>query len=62
MGGAVLEWLSSALALVPVVPFMPHSARDPAAYFIWDEPVVDYAWVMGVNVYGILHGIQAFHD
>jgi NAD(P)-dependent dehydrogenase (short-subunit alcohol dehydrogenase family) len=27
---------------------------------IWEEPVADYAWVMGVNVYGILHGIQAF--
>ncbi len=27
---------------------------------IWEEPVADYAWVMGVNFYGILHGIQAF--
>jgi NAD(P)-dependent dehydrogenase (short-subunit alcohol dehydrogenase family) len=27
---------------------------------IWEEPVADYAWVLGVNLYGILHGIQAF--
>src|SRR4051794_2462599 len=27
---------------------------------IWEEPVADFAWVMGVNFYGILHGIQAF--
>ncbi len=27
---------------------------------IWERPVVDFEWVMGVNFYGILHGIQAF--
>jgi NAD(P)-dependent dehydrogenase (short-subunit alcohol dehydrogenase family) len=27
---------------------------------LWTEPVADFAWVMGVNFYGILHGIQAF--
>jgi len=27
---------------------------------LWTEPVEDFAWVMGVNFYGILHGIQAF--
>src|SRR3954468_397089 len=27
---------------------------------LWTEPVDDFAWVMGVNFYGILHGIQAF--
>ena len=27
---------------------------------IWEEPVADYEWVLGVNLYGILHGIQAF--
>jgi NAD(P)-dependent dehydrogenase (short-subunit alcohol dehydrogenase family) len=27
---------------------------------LWSEPVADFAWVMGVNFYGILHGIQAF--
>ena len=26
---------------------------------LWTEPVEDFAWVMGVNFYGILHGIQA---
>ncbi len=26
----------------------------------WDRPVADFEWVMGVNFYGILHGIQAF--
>ena len=27
---------------------------------LWSQPVADFAWVMGVNFYGILHGIQAF--
>lgn len=27
---------------------------------IWSEPIADYEWVLGVNFYGILHGIQAF--
>jgi NAD(P)-dependent dehydrogenase (short-subunit alcohol dehydrogenase family) len=27
---------------------------------LWSEPVADFAWVMGVNFFGILHGIQAF--
>src|SRR6478736_1033647 len=27
---------------------------------LWTEPVEDFTWVMGVNFYGILHGIQAF--
>ena len=26
----------------------------------WDRPVADFEWVMGVNFYGILHGIRAF--
>jgi NAD(P)-dependent dehydrogenase (short-subunit alcohol dehydrogenase family) len=27
---------------------------------VWDQRVADFEWVMGVNFYGILHGIQAF--
>lgn len=26
----------------------------------WERPVADFEWVMGVNFYGILHGLQAF--
>ncbi len=26
----------------------------------WERPVADFDWVMGVNFYGMLHGIQAF--
>jgi len=26
----------------------------------WERPVGDFEWVMGVNFYGILHGIRAF--
>jgi NAD(P)-dependent dehydrogenase (short-subunit alcohol dehydrogenase family) len=26
----------------------------------WERPVADFEWVMGVNFYGILHGIRAF--
>lgn len=27
---------------------------------IWDIPDQDWEWIMAVNVYGVLHGIQAF--
>jgi len=27
---------------------------------IWERPIADYEWVMGVNFYGVVHGIQAF--
>ena len=28
--------------------------------FIWDRPVADFDFVLGVNLWGILHGIRAF--
>ncbi len=27
---------------------------------MWDRPLADFEWVMGVNFYGMLHGIRAF--
>ncbi len=27
---------------------------------IWERPDSDFEWVMGVNFYGIVHGIRAF--
>jgi NAD(P)-dependent dehydrogenase (short-subunit alcohol dehydrogenase family) len=27
---------------------------------VWERPVADFEWVMGVNFYGILHGVRAF--
>jgi NAD(P)-dependent dehydrogenase (short-subunit alcohol dehydrogenase family) len=26
----------------------------------WEAPLSDYEWVLGVNLYGVLHGIRAF--
>lgn len=31
-----------------------------AGGLVWERPVADFAWVMGVNFYGMLNGIQAF--
>lgn len=31
-----------------------------AGGLLWDRPVADFEWVLGVNLWGILHGIQAF--
>lgn len=31
-----------------------------AGGLIWERPDADFEWVMGVNFYGIVHGIQAF--
>lgn len=27
---------------------------------VWEVPEVDWNWVLGVNLYGVLHGLQAF--
>ena len=27
---------------------------------LWDAPLDDYEWLMGVNVYGVVHGIRTF--
>ncbi len=27
---------------------------------LWEQPVNDWNWVMGVNLWGVIHGIQAF--
>jgi NAD(P)-dependent dehydrogenase (short-subunit alcohol dehydrogenase family) len=26
----------------------------------WEAPISDYEWVLGVNVYGVLHGLRSF--
>ena len=31
-----------------------------AGGLIWERPVADFEWVMGVNFYGVLHGLHAF--
>lgn len=31
-----------------------------AGGLLWDRPVADFEWVLGVNLWGILHGIHAF--
>lgn len=31
-----------------------------AGGLVWERPVADFEWVMGVNFYGMLNGIQAF--
>ena len=31
-----------------------------AGGLIWERPVTDYEWTLGVNLWGILHGIRAF--
>ncbi|MEM1403216.1 MAG: SDR family NAD(P)-dependent oxidoreductase [Pseudomonadota bacterium] len=27
---------------------------------IWEQPIEDWSWVLGVNFYGVLHGLRAF--
>jgi len=31
-----------------------------AGGYVWDRPLADYRWVLGVNLWGVLHGIRAF--
>jgi len=27
---------------------------------LWDAPLADYAWVLGVNLWGVIHGVRSF--
>jgi NAD(P)-dependent dehydrogenase (short-subunit alcohol dehydrogenase family) len=36
------------------------STRGGRASAIWEVPAADWQWVMGVNFYGVLYGLQAF--
>lgn len=36
------------------------STRQTLGTGIWEVPSVDWDWVMGVNFYGVLYGLQAF--
>lgn len=36
------------------------STRSPPITGIWEVPIVDWEWVMGVNFYGVLYGLQSF--
>ena len=31
-----------------------------AGGLIWERPIADFEWVLGVNFFGVLHGIRAF--
>lgn len=31
-----------------------------AGGYVWDRPLADYRWVLGVNLWGVLHGIRSF--
>ena len=37
-----------------------HNAGVFAAGLSWEAPLSDYAWVLDVNVWGVIHGIRAF--
>lgn len=37
-----------------------HNAGVFAAGLSWQAPLSDYAWVFDVNVWGLIHGVQAF--
>lgn len=36
------------------------STRRPPGTAVWEIPAADWDWVMGVNFYGVLYGLQAF--
>lgn len=33
---------------------------DTQRVAIWDEPLGDFDWVLGINLWGVIHGLQAF--
>ncbi|MEM8563849.1 MAG: SDR family NAD(P)-dependent oxidoreductase [Pseudomonadota bacterium] len=36
------------------------SATSQLGVPVWEQPIKDWDWVLGVNFYGVLHGLRAF--
>ncbi len=59
--GAAVEALASrAYDTFGAVHLLCNNAGVFQAGVLWDRTVADWEWVLGVNVWGIIHGIRAF--
>jgi NAD(P)-dependent dehydrogenase (short-subunit alcohol dehydrogenase family) len=59
-GAAVRAFAARVDAELGGVDVLCNNAGVFAGGLIWERPDADFEWVMGVNFYGIVHGIQAF--
>jgi NAD(P)-dependent dehydrogenase (short-subunit alcohol dehydrogenase family) len=59
-GAAVDALAERAYATFGAVHLLCNNAGVFQAGVLWDRTVADWEWVLGVNVWGIIHGIRAF--
>ncbi len=57
---AVAELAERALDAFGAVHLVCNNAGVFAGGLCWEAPLSDYEWVFGVNVWGVIHGIQSF--
>lgn len=59
--GAAMEALASAVAERFGAPaFVFNNAGVAASGLVWDNSVADWEWVLGVNLWGVIHGVRLF--
>jgi NAD(P)-dependent dehydrogenase (short-subunit alcohol dehydrogenase family) len=59
-GDAVEALADHAYATFGTVDVLCNNAGVFAGGLIWERPAADFEWTLGVNLWGILHGIRAF--
>jgi NAD(P)-dependent dehydrogenase (short-subunit alcohol dehydrogenase family) len=59
-GGSVAALADTAFGTFGAVHLLCNNAGVFQAGLLWERTVADWEWVLGVNVWGIIHGIRAF--
>jgi NAD(P)-dependent dehydrogenase (short-subunit alcohol dehydrogenase family) len=59
-GGEVQRLADAALAEFGAIHIACNNAGVFAGGLLWEESVADYQWQLGVNVWGVIHGIRTF--
>jgi NAD(P)-dependent dehydrogenase (short-subunit alcohol dehydrogenase family) len=54
---ALADWVYAEFGAVHV---LCNNAGVLSGGYTWDTPVEDWNWVLGVNLYGIIHGLRSF--
>ena len=57
---AVYRWAEEAAAAHGKVNLIFNNAGVGSAGLIWENSVKDWEWVLGVNVWGVVHGVRLF--
>lgn len=59
-GAHVQELADSAMARFGAVHLVFNNAGVGAGGLVWENAIEDWEWVLGVNLWGVIHGVRAF--